>query len=397
MSNLQLKYPLDNVKETIQKWLFLEDTGIIDIMLAVFIANQIQTDLLWMIFIAPPSSSKTELLRAFSDHVKTYFLSNLTPATLASGKDKKGRDMSLLPKLSGRVLILKDFTSILSMRSESQQEVIGQLREMYDGKYNKSFGTGKQFSWEGHVGLMAACTPVYDKHYGIIASLGDRFLLYRNKVSDNEKMGAQAQKIVGQEKVMREEIQNSIHNFINQFDKMEMYFQQDPSINEMIIKLATFCAYARCPVERDWRHQHILYEPQPEGPARLVKQFMQLGMALAMVHSQNIIDANIYEFVKKVGRDLAPTYRIKILKYFWKEKIFERSKEWKKTKEIATSVNIPVRTTLLYLEDFMLVGLLKRDVETDGETAAYRWQINEIAYKLIEGSEIFEETIQVPF
>jgi len=129
---------------------------------------------------------------------------------------------------------------------------------------------------------------------------------------------------------------------------MEIDFEKDPIINEMIVKLATFCAYARYPVVRDWRHQHILYEPQPEGPARLVKQFMQLGIALAMVHLKNIIDANIYKLVKKVGQDLPPTYPIKILKYLWKEKIIEQLNEWKKNKRnsIFSIYPIPDNTSL---------------------------------------------------
>ena len=58
---------------------------------------------------------------------------------------------------------------------------------------------------------------------------------------------------------------------------------------------------------------------------------------------------------------------------------------------------MPVRTTLLHLEDFMVIGLLNRDTESEGETAAYLWQLNEIAYGLIAGSEVFEKTTQVPF
>jgi hypothetical protein len=56
---------------------------------------------------------------------------------------------------------------------------------------------------------MAACTPVYDKHYGVIGTLGDRFLLYRTAIKEDEKMGLQAQKIVGREAEMREEIKTT--------------------------------------------------------------------------------------------------------------------------------------------------------------------------------------------
>lgn len=90
--------PLSEVRKVIQKWLYLEDSGLIDIILAAAVANSLQSDPLWLLVIAPPSHTKTELLRAFSGHEKMYFLSNLTPSTLVSGiKPKKNMpDPSLL-------------------------------------------------------------------------------------------------------------------------------------------------------------------------------------------------------------------------------------------------------------------------------------------------------------
>ena len=57
-------------------------------------------------------------------------------------------------------MVIKEFTTVLSMKHEVRAEELSQLREVYDGKYSKSFGTGKTISWEGHVGLVGACTPV---------------------------------------------------------------------------------------------------------------------------------------------------------------------------------------------------------------------------------------------
>jgi hypothetical protein len=118
MTTKELEFPLSKVKEAVRPWLFLEDEGIIDVMCATVIANQFRTDPLWMILIGPPSHAKTELLRALDGHPSAYFLSNLTPATLVSGKPKKGPDPSLLPKLNDKTLVMKDFTTILTMRSE---------------------------------------------------------------------------------------------------------------------------------------------------------------------------------------------------------------------------------------------------------------------------------------
>ena len=395
-----LAYPLHKVKRVITKWLVLDDDRVIDVMFAVMVANQIKTDPNWLLLIGSPSQAKTELLRSLDGHPKAYFLSNLTPATLVSGiKPKKNEeDPSLLLKLDGKTVVLKDFTTVLSMRSENQAEILSQLREIYDGQYSKAFGNGKIVEWKGHVGLIGAVTPVYDKHYAVIGSLGDRFLLYRTKNSDGRKMGLQAQKIVGREEEMRAEIHEEVHRFLNQFDDLgNIEFKNNDTINSMIVDLACFVAYARCPVERDYRNQNIQYLPMPEGTPRLVKQFTQIGMGLMLIHDKSVLDLELYEILKKIGSDLLPAHRFKILKHLNDQNIFECMHDWQKTKDIADQINIPSTTTKMALEDLMIVGLLNREVGGESEKSPYKWQINETAYEMINSSEVFEVSKEIPF
>ncbi len=388
-----LKFPLETLKTVIKKHLFIEDDTVIDVMLAVHLANQFQTDPLWMLFIAPPSTTKTELLRGFEGHPQTCFLSSLTPSTLISGQKptKSTPQPSLLPKLNDKTLVLKDFTTVLSMRSEQQQEILAQLREVYDGSYSKAFGTGVKIDWQGHVGFMGACTPVYDRHYSVIGSMGDRFLLYRSNTRDEYHMGMKAIKNVGKETLMRKEIRDAVHKFVNQFDAESIQFEQTPEdVESLIVTLAVFCAYGRCVVERDYRTQCIQYQPEPEGPARLAKQFLQMGMALACVRGKKCIDESIYETVKKIGRDLISKHRLKIIQSLWVEKVFEVLSEWRKTKEIAKTTGMPATTAKVILEDLASIGLLNQDLDGTGETAAWTWQLSQKGVDLIGGSEIFD-------
>jgi len=388
-----LKYPLDRVKAVIKKHLFIEDDRVIDVMMAVYIANQFKADPIWILFVAPPSTAKTENLRAFDGHPDIFFLSSLTPSTLISGQrpTKRNPQPSLLPKLNDKILVLKDFTTVLSMRSEQQQEILAQLREVYDGSYSKAFGTGVKVDWKGHIGFMGAVTPVYDKHYSVIGSMGDRFLLYRSNTHDDFKMGLKAIKNVGKEHDMRKEIRNAVHRFIDQFDMEKIHFDETPEdIEFMIVTLACFCAYARCVVERDRRTQYIEYQPEPEGPARLAKQFMQIGTSLALVNGKTHIDGEIYEVIKKIGRDLITKHRLKIIHHLCVEKVFEHIMEWRKTKGVANAVGIPGSTTKIVLEDLMTIGILNQELDGQGDTAAWKWQLSQKAVELIGGSEVFE-------
>jgi len=395
----ELQYPLSEVKKTIKSWLYLEDDTVIDVILGTQVANQLKTDPNWMLIIGPPSHAKTELLRSLDGHPKACFLSNLTPSTLVSGlrSKKDGEDPSLLLKLNGKTLVLKDFTSILSMRSEAQQEILGQLREVYDGQYSKAFGTGKKIDWEGHVGLLGAVTPVYDKHYSVIGTLGDRFLLYRTGNTNGRKTGMQAQKIVGHEDQMRGEIRDSVHKFLDQFNDLSgMQFKKNEDINSLIVDLASFVALGRLPVERDYRNQTVLYQPLPEGTPRLVKQLMQLGMGLTIIHGKSGLDVGTFEILKKVGRDLLPSQRLKILQHLWEEGVITTT--WKKTKEVADDINMPATTVKLILEDLMIVELLDRNIEDEEkEKSPYRWRLTDTAFDLMQSSEVFKVSENVPF
>lgn len=389
-----MRYPLDYLKKTVGGWLYLEDSLLIDVVMAGYVANLLNTDPLWLLIIAPPSHTKTELLRAFDGFDGAYFLSSLTPSTLVSGiKPKKGvPEPSLLPQLNGKTLFLKDFTTVLSMRSENQQEILAQLREVYDGQYSKVFGNGKAINWQGHVGLIGACTPVYDRHYGVIGSLGDRFILYRASGGSPEKMGLQAQRIVGKEVQMRKEIQHAVHRFAGQFrDRKDFHVETEDSVKRKIVALTSFVAMARCPVERGWNDGRVLYQPLPEGTPRLVKQLMQLGIGLALVKGKGEIDGGVYEVLKKVGTDLITTQRLAVLEHLWTEGSIESLNTTIKTKDIADAVNIPARTTVILLEDLMMTGCLNRQRSGHGETSPYLWQINIETTQLLTKSEVFEQ------
>lgn len=387
------KYPIAELKKVIHKHLYLEDDRIVDILFATHIANRFDTDPLWLIVIAPPSSAKTELMRAFDGHPEFFFLSTMTPATFISGKNVKANEppASLLPKIDGKTLAFKDFTTILSMRSEQQVEILAQLREIYDGQYSKAFGTGKVFNWKGKIGFFAACTNIYDRHYGVIGSMGDRFLLYRSPNNNNEKMGLAAQRNVGNESGMRQELRKAYARFLGQFENLESLTPvHDETIDRQIVYLACFCATARCPVERDYRDGHIDYDPEPEGTPRLVKQLTQIGMALAIVNGKQGIDEDTYEVVKKIGRDLVSSTRLKILRYLWEERAFEPDLFWKKTRDAAEGINKPTNTVKRILEDLMVVGALNRTRAGDHDTAAYRWQITQQMFDWMVKAEVFE-------
>lgn len=384
---------LTDVKRVFHKWLYIEDTTCLEVMLGAYIANKLQGDPIWIIFIGPPSHMKTELLRTMDGHPEVYFLSNYTPATMVSGKgtQRKAEESSLIYKLDGRTLIIKEFSGILSMRSEQRSEILAQLREIYDGKYNKAFGTGVTHDWNGKIGLMAACTPAYDKHYGVIGELGDRFLLYRSDIKDKARMGRQAISNVGQEAEMRKELRTIIHSFMSQFGDMSgVEIQANKDVEDKIIYLACLCAQLRTYVDRNQYNKNIEYQPLAEGPARLAKQFMQLGMGIALVQCKTAIDEAAYRILKKIAKDLVTVQRLEIIKYLCTQ---NSNNGWHSTKEVAEAVSMPTTTTKEKLEDLMVLNVVDRDRREEGDKKPYYWKLSDQINEWIEKSEF----ISTPF
>jgi hypothetical protein len=383
--SLKLTYTLSDLKEVVKKHLLLEDYRVVDVIAATIVANLFPTDPLWLLLIGPPSSAKTELLNATEGFPKTFFISDLTTSTLISGK----KGSSLLPRLSGKIIIFKDFTSVLSKRPDDLKIIMGQLREVYDGKLSKYFGTGDCEKWQGHVGFIGASTSVYDRHYGVVGQMGERLILYRIRNKDNMSTGIRALAGFGYENGMRAELKKGFTRFFRQFKSGDLNIpklSQDLAIK--IASLATFCGHGRCPVHRDRFTKEMTHLPDPEGTPRLVKQLYHMGIALMIVHQEEAITEEIYNIIKKIGLDLIPKIRLNVFKCLYKNRATEVNVTRMTTPEVSELTGIHGRTALRSLQDLSAITLVKGRLAEDKQGTPYEWQITDSALKSIGWAEI---------
>jgi hypothetical protein len=385
----KLACTLQEVKTVVKKHLLLDDYTIVDIILAVVIANLFKTDPLWMLILGASSTAKTELLAALDGLPMMFFVSDLTANTLVSGK----KDASLLPRLDKKIIVMKDFTTILSKRPDDLKIIMGHLREVYDGKLIKSYGTGDTVNWTGHVGFLGASTPVFDRKHGVISQMGERFLLFRNTNRDDIKSGIQALAGFGSESKMRSELKEVFTKFLNQFKKVSLTIPELPeNMQYQIVSLATLCGHARCHVHRDpYAKDEITYLPEPEGSPRLTKQLFHLAIALMAINGVDEITKAIYSVLLKVGTDLIPRIRFNIIKYLWDSMAVEGTANFLTTTEVATGTGIHGKTSLRALQDMSIIGLTKGTLEETTKGTPYIWQLSKKTILLIEGSEVFEK------
>jgi len=393
-ADLELQYTLADLKKVVKKHLLLDDYSIVDVLTAAVIANILPgLDPLWLMFVGPSSSAKTELLNALESLPHIVFVSDITKSALISGKE----DASLLKRLKNKTMVMKDFTTILSKKPDDLRIIMSQFREVYDGKFSKAFGTGKVEEFEGHVGFIGACTSVYDKHYGVIGQMGERFLLYRLKNKDQRKTAIKVINDFGTNNARTKELKAAFKKFFNQFKKTHFTINApDAVLVEKISYLVDFCTMARCPVSRDRYTKEITHMPEVEGTPRLAKQLYHLALSLRYVRNKPEITDDIYEVIKKVGLDVAPKFRVVLLKYLWDENAKEIYSTWLKTGEIATGTKIQKVTALRTLQDLSQVGLLRwresAEFDEDGTKnihRPYEWQLTEKAVECIGGAGLF--------
>ncbi len=134
---------LEEVVAAFDELLLLPDHGAVYVALAGIVANYAEGDVVWPLLVGPSGCGKSELITAVTSAPGVWPLSSLTPQTLLSGFERKGEPASLLLQIGAfGILAFKDLTTVLTMHREARSQIIGQLREVADGKTEKSFGNG---------------------------------------------------------------------------------------------------------------------------------------------------------------------------------------------------------------------------------------------------------------
>ena len=272
---------------------------------AVILSTSIPGNPVWLHLVAPPGSGKTLLLLSLSEVAKTYFISTLTPHSLISGfPGAKSEDPSLIPKINGKTLIVKDFTEILAMPKMHKDELYGTLRGAYDGEASKHFGNKGTVTYKSSFNIVSGVTQqIYAERS---ASLGERFLMFHiiKGVTFEAKNAIRAAiRNVGKELKIKEELNAAAGEFLN----VDVTPEDVPSVPEKfvdrLVALAELVAVLRASVERDFRKENLLYRPQQEMGTRLATQFTKILMGLGLTTSDCVITEELYRICSRVALD----------------------------------------------------------------------------------------------
>lgn len=385
---------INAIHAVFHRWLGAEyDTGSLDAVLSVAACEQLGGDPPWLLVVSGSGNAKTETVGALSGigaHITSTVTSEgaLLSATPAREKTK-GSTGGLLRKIGdGGVLVVKDFTSILSMNRDLRASVLAALREVYDGRWERNVGTdgGKTLTWEGRIVLIGAVTTAYDSAHAVISAMGDRFALVRVDSSTGRlAAGRQALTNVNHEIEMRSELSQAVRELIGNH-LLPGRAELTESDMDVLLVVADLVTFARTAVERDYQG-NVTEAHAPEMPTRFAKMLGQIvrgGLAIGMDHDRALSTA------VRVAGDSMPPLRLALL-----ADLLDHPHST--TTEVRKRLQRPHNTVDRELQALHLLGLLHQNQEDGGRGWRYvlAEPVDQAALKLLVSRNVSTQNIGI--
>lgn len=373
------------VREAYAGWLHLPDLDVIDVLFGSILANRLSGDPLWMFLIAPAGGTKTEFCMSLADAPTVECLSSLTPHTLVSGANFGGGDPSLLPRLRNRILVIKDFTTILNLHPTDREAIFGILRDAYDGEFTKSFGNGITRHYKSKFGIIAGVTPAIEHYVEDNVALGERFLRYKlliaDSISGRQEFLKRALKNSSHEKEMRLELRAIAKSVLSYKYESHTLPEASESTEEQIISIAQILSMFRGVVSRNRYTNEVQHKPFHELGTRLTKQFIKLACGISLFRNERRITKEVLTIVRKVAESTIPTLLCDTISAMQIEKSYQAD-------EVSHLIHMPIMVTQRLLENLTMLHICEREKKSLLKTS---FKIKNDFAELLIHSKIFNK------
>jgi hypothetical protein len=369
-----------DVRDKMAEHYIISDEGLVKLIFATVIANRMPVAPVWLFIIGASGSGKTMFMDAITNCDWIYQISSMTPNTFLSGFKAGAKEPSFLmtvPVLKGGIMIFKDFTTILSKRDDEAREILGQMREVYDGTLTKRTGQGDLLAWPGRLGLIAATTDAIYEARALYASMGERFIMYDPEIPNRKEVAILSMKNSATEFEAQEEIKKLSKEYLDEtIQPIIQKFVESKSIPEIeeglileIADIADMTCSARSAVQRDRMSKEITHVYKSEMPTRLSKQLVAVSAAMMLMNGGPLTD-NDKKILYKIGLDSIASSRRMVMRKLSEYDMVD-------TKGIAMELHYPTGTTRRWLEELTALGICGREdrKKGDGMGSGDRWYI----------------------
>lgn len=373
-----------------RRWFHLPDNmlDVLDIVYGTVIANRIEGDPLWVFLIAPPGGFKTVPIMALDGCPNVESTDTLTPAGLISGATMAGGvDPSLLRKLHKKMLLVKDFTTVLNLPAQTREEVFGILRAAYDGKAERVLGNIGKKTIKASFGVLAAVTPAIEQYYEQHVQLGERFLGFRTPIPqgmrDQSEFLRRAHGNVGKETEIGADLRAVSLEVLNH------NYGEPPEIteeiSEQLISMALVVGRLRGVVtrERYSAQREVTHIPYTELPTRLIKQMTKAALGVTMFRRKPQVTVEELAVVRRLAEGSVPSGVFRAVHSMYRG---GPERAWT-SKEIADVIGLPEwPTTKRLLQNLVLLRAAR--VETVGRQEC--WTLTEDIVDVLSHSTMME-------
>ncbi len=328
--------------------------------------------------IGASGSNKTELLRILGEKedLHLYPVSSITSHTFVSGF--KGND-DLVPLLNGRLIVIKDLTTILSKSKNIVSEIFADIRDVLDGYVKKVYGNNVKKEYSGiHSSILFACTNAIERHNSLYSVLGQRIIFFRPQ-NDPTKSQQQAMKNAGHETAIRDLLHPIITQFIekvltSQKARIEGLTHGVPAdMQERIGQLCGFMAVVRTYIPRTERGDQAAL-PEPEFPTRITKTLCKIVDAHSLLYGR-LPNGDDERIATRLINDNIPTDRLLLMK------VLVASKQPMSTIDVGIKAGTSSAMTFRVLDDLRALGIIDKTAKTQGSKTPYSWSFPDSEYK----------------
>lgn len=349
----------EDVYKGYTKWLELDDLHCLDAMFGTVIANRYQGDPVWLFLVASSGGTKSELIMSLEDAPLIYSLSSITPTTLVSGSAASGGgDPSLIPKLDKHILCIKDFTVMLDMAQQSRDAIVSQLRDAYDGKCAKGFGTGAERHYDSKFGMVAGVTPIIEVYLQGGSAMGERFLSFYLKEDSSYNANKRIMRkalgniLGGRKDDMRGELQEVAQQVLN-YD-----FGGQPDLHdelqEQLFAISQWTSIMRGTVPRDKYTREVTRKALIEKPTRLITQFAKLTLGITKFRYKDHVSKDEIDLVSRTALGTVPHHLSNVVQLICRTNLDGRFTE----ESLAKKIRLPLEAVRKSIEDLYYLGIL---------------------------------------
>jgi len=367
---------LNDLRATFQRWLALDDFTAAEVALACALDRKVPGDPVWTFLVAPSGGFKSELLRAITTGLSewTVKVDSLTSKSIVSGfATKEGVAVrGLAVEANEKIVVVWDFTEILSKERNERGEIFGQMRSWYDGQPSRRYGIfDKTLTVKSTVGMVLGVTPSIDRFTGMLGQLGERFLKVRHTQNRAESRRKSLEN-AGKETEMRQELACATQHYMKSLC-LEVLPSVSPEIVKAIGDIAELVALVRTtiPYGIGDPSSNMEVEIEAEYSTRLSKQLLKLAIMLAVVRQKSEVGFGELETILRVGLDTLPPKRFKILReLYWAEKPLSKA-------ELVDKTGFDRWTVADSMKNLEYIGLVKGRSETDEKGTVDFYEVSE--------------------